>query len=279
MSFFSRHHIQTVKIPELKNALKQLELEEVLARISENENAQTIRGKIEDFSNFDFEDDTLGDDIKTEAENICNATCETCSCGILSSTDTDNDEWLKFLFIHYFDSYNRCLFKKSVSDCDGDQNDGNWMVEFPKYYEVESMGNANQDDDQTADNISVFREEMLAGLLGWKNALDREVEEDENVVLQDWFKTRKYDEEGKYLRIDNQESALAPKKLYSAEHGESQVNRLQFSGGSGMFEMTMHEEQITSYSHDACWRGCDNEFVSNLLLLGNLHGKHTLTLL
>ena len=78
------------------------------------------------------------------------------------------------------------------------------------------------------------------------------------------------------LAISDQSAALAPKTLIDgaielpedygsnqADQGLGQTRRIQFSGGSGIYQMTMSKERSTSYTANSCWLGCNVDIDIN----------------
>lgn len=47
---------------------------------------------------------------------------------------------------------------------------------------------------------------------------------------------------------------------------ETNENRMQFSGGGGVFEMTMNHDYSSSRSDLSCWHGCGVDHVSNMYI-------------
>ena len=79
------------------------------------------------------------------------------------------------------------------------------------------------------------------------------------------------------LAISGQSAALAPNALIAgatkldldygskeADKGLGQTRRIQFSGGSGIYQMTMSKERSASYSANSCWLGCNVDIDGNV---------------
>ena len=208
-----------------------------------------------DSGSTDMDMEDLVEEIKEnlglveKAFNKCSLDNSEEECNKLSANETPANVWLRILFFDFLDAKHKCLARDLLDVCEIKMNTDNWLQEFLVYFESEG--------DDTLDDIKNKRSRLNSAIQGWTAALNEEGIE-KKPIFENWREgSFFYDSQDPNLEFKEMNSNVAPQNLTLTD--ENPANRIQFSGGSGIFEMVLNEDTVNAALTKIDCEGCNTK--------------------
>eukprot|EP00559_Dactyliosolen_fragilissimus_P002088 CAMPEP_0184871508 /NCGR_PEP_ID=MMETSP0580-20130426/40756_1 /TAXON_ID=1118495 /ORGANISM="Dactyliosolen fragilissimus" /LENGTH=2372 /DNA_ID=CAMNT_0027374173 /DNA_START=995 /DNA_END=8116 /DNA_ORIENTATION=+ len=217
-----------------------------------------------------------------------NATCSVATDGngtlpittTFNIEDTENQPALSFFSRYHINNVKIPELKAAKTSKTSQKHDCGCTNDDPnkscKYFEADGV-----EKTTTCREITIEIGSLQQGIDGWNTAFKDEKDtlesntNDASKSINNWFeefgKKDMHDEDS--VLITDHNSGLAPPSLINNkeplnqtfyEVADKPVKRIQFSGGGNTFSMTMNKEKVWNEVELSCWKGCNNEYESDI---------------